>query len=111
VTEDLYVQRLLAAYRELPDGSGKVRAADRRLAVQLFRDQVPLDLVTAAFHLALARRRARPPGEPPLNPIRSLHYFLPVLDEARTLDPDYLRYIVYRAQDGSTPRQDGCHPR
>ena len=53
MTEDLYVRRLLAAYRELPDASGRARAADRRLAVQLFRDQVPLELVTAAFQLAL----------------------------------------------------------
>lgn len=111
MTEDLYVRRLLAAYRELPDASGRVRAADRRLAVRLFRDQVPLELVTAAFQLALARRHARPPDEPPLGTIRSLHYFLPVIDEARTLDPDYLDYVAQRAQDGSTRRQGGCHPR
>jgi hypothetical protein len=111
VTEDLYVRRLLAAYRELPDASGRVRAADRRLAVRLFHDHVPLELVTAAFQLALARRRARPPDLPPLGTIRSLHYFLPVLDEARTLDPDYLDYVVQRALHGSTPPRGGCQPR
>ena len=111
MTEDLYVRRLLAAYRELPDASGRARAADRRLAVQLFRDQVPLELVAAAFQLALARRRARPPDLPPLGTIRSLHYFLPVIDEARTLDPGYLDYVVQRAQHASTHPQGGCHPR
>jgi hypothetical protein len=35
---------------------------------------------------------ARPADLPPLGTIRSLHYFLPVIDEARTLDPDYLGY-------------------
>ena len=111
MTEHLYVRRLLEAYRELPDASGRVRAADRRLAVQLFRDQVPLELVNAAFQLALARRRARPEDLPPLGTIRSLHYFLPVIDEARTLDPDYLAYVAYRAQQDSSRRQGGCHPR
>jgi hypothetical protein len=111
VTEHLYVRRLLEAYRELPDASGRVRAADRRLAAQLFRDQVPLELVTAAFQLALARRRARPEDLPPLGTIRSLHYFLPVIDEARTLDPDYLAYVLYREKDGSARQPGGCHPR
>lgn len=111
MTEHLYVRRLLEAYRQMPDGSGRVRAADRRLAVQLFRDQVPLQLVTAAFQLALARRRARPADEPPLGIIRSLHYFLPVINEARTLDPDYLRYVAQRAHDGRARQRSGCHPR
>lgn len=111
MTEDLYVRRLLEAYRELPDGSGRVRAADRRLAVRLFRELVPLELVTAAFRLALARRHARPPGEPPLGTIRSLHYFLPVLDEVRGLDPGYLDYVVQRADAGAASRRSGCHPR
>ena len=70
-----------------------------------------LELVNAAFQLALARRRARPEDLPPLGTIRSLHYFLPVIDEARTLDPEYLGYVVQRAQDGSAPRQGGCRPR
>lgn len=111
MTEEVYVRRLLGAYRELPDGSGRVRAADRRLAVRLFRDRVPLELVTAAFQLALARRRARPAGEPTLGTIRSLHYFLPVLDEVRTLDPGYLDYVIQRADAGSASRRSGCHPR
>jgi hypothetical protein len=111
VTEDLYVRRLLAAYRDLPDASHRVRPADRRLAVQLYRQQVPLELLTAAFHLALARRHARPLDATPLNTIRSLHYFLPVLDEARTLDPDYLDYVVRRAEIDSTPQQPGGNQR
>lgn len=111
MTEDLYVRRLLQAYRELPDASGRVRAADRQLAARLFRDQVPLQLVTAAFQLALARRHARPPGEPPLNAIRSLHYFLPVLEEVRALDPGYLDYVVHRAKRGSARQPSGCHTR
>lgn len=111
MSEDLYVRRLLAAYRELPDASGRVRPADRALAVQLFHRHVPLETVLAAFRLALARRRARPPGQPPLNAIRSLHYFLPLIDEARGLDPGYLDYLTQRAHNASGPERGGRHPR
>lgn len=111
MSEHLYVRRLLEAYRELRDTSGLVRVADRRLAVQLFRDQVPIELVTAAFQLAVARRHARPTDLPPLATIRSLHYFLPVIDEARTLDPEYLAYVVDREKTGSAHQTGGCLPR
>ena len=111
MSEDLYVRRLLAAYRELPDASGRVRPADRALAVQLFHQHVPLETVLAAFRLALARRRARPPGQPPLNAIRSLHYFLPLIDEATGLDPGYLDYLTQRAHEVSGPERAGRQPR
>ena len=111
MTEDLYVRQLLETYRELPEASGRVRAADRRLAVRLFRDQVPLQLLTAAFQLAIARRHARAADAPPLNTIRSLHYFLPVLDEVRELDPSYLDFLGQRAQTDSTRQRSGGHPR
>jgi hypothetical protein len=37
--------------------------------------------VEAAFLLASLRRAARRPAAIPLGPIRSLHYFLPVIEE------------------------------
>lgn len=78
---DLYVRRLIAAYRRLPDTLGRPRPADRRLAADLHRKAVPLKTVEAALLLASARRQARPKDATPLQPIRSLHYFLPVIDE------------------------------
>jgi hypothetical protein len=48
---------------------------------QLWEREVPLRIVEAAFLLASARRAARRPDAIPLGPIRSLHYFLPVIQE------------------------------
>lgn len=96
VTEAQYVHRLLRAYRSLPDTTNRVRTADRQLAKTLFCDRVPLDLVCTAFRVALSRRHARPADAPPLPTIRSLHYFLPVIDEALDLHRDYLDYIANR---------------
>jgi hypothetical protein len=56
---------------------------------------VSASVVEAAIILATARRVLRPPDYPPLAPIRSLHYFLPVIDEitAAPLAPDYVDYL------------------
>jgi hypothetical protein len=89
---DLYVAALLRAYLDLPVTLNRVRTADRALARSLFSQNVPLDLVRAAFVLATARRTCRPTGASPLGPVRSLHYFLPVIDELRLSPPDP-RYI------------------
>ena len=93
-----YIQRLLDSYRQTPTTAGWVRPADRRLAIQLFQRGVPLSMVEAAFSLAAARRTFRDPAATPLSPIRSLHYFLPVLDEIRSepVDPEYIRYIEWK---------------
>ena len=95
---DIYVDTLLRAYLELPVTTNRARAADRALARSLFAQNVPLDLVRAAFVLATARRTCRPPGASPLGPVRSLHYFLPVIDELRLSPPDpaYLRHLQAR---------------
>ncbi len=93
-----YVQSLLDAYRQTPTTAGRVRLADRRLAVQLFDRGVPLSMVQAAFSLAAFRRIFRDSEAAPLHPIRSLHSFLPVPDELRSepIDPDYIRYIEWK---------------
>lgn len=100
---DIYVEILLRAYLELPVTTNRASAADRALARSLFAQNVPLDLVRAAFLLATARRTSRPSGASPLRPVRSLHYFLPVIDELRLSPPDpaYLRHLQLRL---STPR-------
>ncbi len=96
-----YVRRLLERYRQTPTTVGRIRHEDRRLAVRLYRQHVPLEMVQAAFNLAACRRLFRDPEAPPLAPIRSLHYFLPVLEELRTapIDPDYFQYLEWKLQD------------
>lgn len=90
-----YVRSLLAAYLALPCTSGRASSYDRRLARDLHDRGVPLASVQAAFVLAWARRYGGRASGIPLAPIRSLAYFLPVLDEVlqRPLDPGYLDYL------------------
>ncbi len=92
---DLYVEKLLDLYLSLPGTPSRVSRDDRRLAQQLREQQTPLEMVEAAFLLATARRSLRDPSLPPLQPVRSLHYFLPVIEEvlASGVSPDYLRYL------------------
>lgn len=102
-----YVRRLIDSYRRTPTTAGRVRPADRRLAGQLYDRRVPLDTVQAAFYLAAARRLFRDFQAPPLAPIQSLHYFLPVLDEIRrqSIDPEYLEYLTCKVENADAELQ------
>lgn len=92
---DLFVRRVLDAYRRTPGTTGHVRPADRRLARELHARGVPVQTVDDALLLASVRRLARPlpPGPPPT--VRSLAYFLPLVEEllAATIDDSYRRYL------------------
>jgi len=92
-----YVDAVLDAYRSTPGVLGRVRASDRRLAARLFDDQVPLDVVRGAIALAAVRRLCRPDDAEPLQPVRSLHYFKPVIAElvGNGPDPAYLAYLQH----------------
>jgi hypothetical protein len=107
--DKLYVEKLLDLYLGLRQTPSRTSREDRRLAHQLQQRNVPLETVEAAFLLASARRLLRDPALPPLAPIRSLHYFLPVIEEvsATGLSPDYVRYLrgklVALPADGAPP--------
>lgn len=92
-TRAAYIDAVLACYRSAPGALGHVRKADARLARDLYDRGVALRVVEDALSVALCRRLVR--STPPVEPIRSLHYFLPVIDEllAGTLDPDYVVYL------------------
>lgn len=94
-TQEEYVQRVLAAYRSTPGTTRTIRLPDRLLAAQLYERGVPLMVIENALVLAAARRLIRPVESPPLNPIRSLAYFLPVIAEVSCLrvSPDYFQYL------------------
>ena len=96
-----YVQRVLDGYCRTPTCAGRVRRADRRLAHRLYDQRIPLHLVEAAFALAATRRLYRPFEATPLAPVRSLHYFLPLLDEIRQqdIDPAYIDYAHWKLQN------------
>jgi hypothetical protein len=76
-----YIQRVLEAYRKTPGTMGAVRRPDRLLAEQLYQRGVSVTVVENALVLAAARRLMRPADAPSLGLIRSLAYFLPVIDE------------------------------
>ena len=76
-----YVCAVLASYLEWPDTPSRSRPPDRALARRLYDRDTPLRIVQQSFLLAHARRRIRPQQASPLQPIRSLYYFLPVIEE------------------------------
>lgn len=78
---DHYVRAVLQAYHALPGTPQRASPHDRLLASSLAARGVSLQTVKAAFALATARRTFRPEDSMPLAPIRSLAYFLPVIDE------------------------------
>ena len=78
---ETYCQTLFDLYLRLPDTPRRLSRHDLRFVQQLWERQIPLTTVETAFLLASVRRAARRPDAIPLEPIRSLHYFLPVIQE------------------------------
>jgi hypothetical protein len=76
-----YVQAVLERYRQTPGVLGHIRRADRELALRLYENRVPLYVIDRACVLAAARRVRNNAFSTPLPPVRSLHYFLPVIQE------------------------------
>jgi hypothetical protein len=98
--QDEYVRQVLDAYRRTPGTTGTVRRPDRLLAAQLHQRGVPLAVVEIALVLAAARRLIRSADSTPLGTVRSLAYFLPVIDEVLHLpvNPDYFRYLRQKVE-------------
>ncbi len=103
---DPFVAQVIRAYLDLPDTPTRARTADRVLARSLSAQNVPLELVRAALAVASVRRLCRPKDAPVLQPIRSLHYFMPVIDELRSSPPDpaYVRHVLVRLAGLQPPR-------
>ncbi len=97
-----YLKRLLGRYCGLPHTAARRPSPyDRRLAGQLFDRGISLETIEIAFLLAIARRTHREPEAPPLTPIRSLAYFLPLLEDEVLLthfEPGYIDYLRYKAE-------------
>ncbi len=100
IDREEYIQSVLSAYRQTPGTAGTIRRPDRLLAAQLHARGVPLCAVENAFVLATSRRQIRPPGAPSLTTIRSLAYFLPVIEEVleSRVNPNYYQYLRHKIQ-------------
>ena len=100
-SEPAYVASVLMLYADLPDTPLRPSPTDQSLAHKLHRDGVALTLVESALLLATLRRVTRASDLPKLPKIRSLAYFMPVIEELR-LQPlphgyvDYLRLKLQR---------------
>ena len=106
IPQDEYVEKVLSAYRSTPGTAGTVRRPDRLLAAKLYERSVPLAAVENALVLAAARRLTRPAGAPPLATVRSLAYFVPVIEEVSRLQvgPEYFRYLRQNVERQTRPR-------
>src|SRR5450432_2620016 len=93
-----YVRRVLEAYRKTPGTMGTVRRADRLLAAQLYERGICVSVIENAFVLAATRRLVRPADASPLGTVRSMAYFLPVIEEVLDwrVSQDYFQYLRYK---------------
>jgi|SRR5208282_5092867 len=96
--QEEYVRQVLEAYRKTPGTMGTVRRPDRMVAAQLYHRGVALSVIENAFILAAVRRLIRPANTPPLATVRSLAYFLPVIEEVLELkvSPGYFQYLRHK---------------
>jgi hypothetical protein len=105
LSQEEYMRNVLEAYRKTPGTTGMVRRADRLLVAQLYQRGLSLKVIENALVLAATRRLVRPLDAPPLGMIRSLAYFLPVMEEVLDLrvSPDYFDYLRHKlARIGAT---------
>ena len=102
---DDYVRAVLSAYLALPDTPARSSPFDRRLARSLHERAVPLDTVIDALSLASARRNSRHAAAAPLGSIRSLAYFLPIIEEliASPIDPPYAAFLRRKSTARASP--------
>jgi hypothetical protein len=98
MSREEYVRKVLEAYRTTPGTTGSIRRPDRVLAAVLHQRSIPLQAVKNALVLAVSRRLMHSPEAPPLGTIRSLAYFVPVIEEVLegVVGQDYYNYLRYR---------------
>lgn len=91
-----YVNAVVKNYVRLPGTPLHPSRSDRQLAGALHDRGVPLRVVWAAFVVAGARWAIRSARQRKLEPIRTLYYFVPAIDEILDTcpDPDYVQYLA-----------------
>ncbi len=92
---DVYAEAVMKLYLHLPETPLKPSSNDRQTAANLHARGINLAAVESALLLASVRRLSRSPDMPPLSPIRSLAYFLPVIEEIlfNPVPDHYLGYL------------------
>jgi hypothetical protein len=92
---DQYAEAAFKLYLRLPETPLRPSFNDRKTVENLYARGITLAAIESALLLGSLRRLARPPGSPPLSPVRSLAYFLPVIEEIlfNPVPDDYLGYL------------------
>jgi hypothetical protein len=92
---DEYAAAALKLYLQLPETPLKTSSNDRRTAEALYARGIGLATFESALLLASIRRLSRSSDLPRLSPIRSLAYFLPVIEEIlfNPVPNDYVEYL------------------
>ncbi len=105
-----YLATVLSMYLEMPETPLRAGPNDRERAGDLYQRYVPLTIVESAFLLGSLRRLGRPPQSPRLSPIRSLAYFMPVIEEllANPFPEGYLDYLRHKLRKltAQSPQSD-----
>jgi hypothetical protein len=106
LSPEQYVHQVLEAYRKTPGTTGTVRRPDRMLAAQLYQRGLSVTVIENALVLAAARRLIRPADAMPLGTIRSLAYFLPVIEEVLQMPvaADYFQYLRHKIERAMSTR-------
>lgn len=106
LSQEQYIRQVLEAYRKTPGTTGTVRRPDRMLAAQLYERGLSVTVIENALVLAAARRLIRPADAMPLGTIRSLAYFLPVIEEVLELPvgADYFQYLRHKIERAISTR-------
>ena len=108
---NLYLAAVITLYLEQPETPMRASQTDHALACRLDKEGVPLKTVEAALLLGSLRRLLRPKDAAPLSPIRSLAYFLPVIEELiQNPSPgNYLDYLRLKLQQAAKSRPVAGH--
>ena len=104
--QEEYIGEILEAYRKTPGTAGTVRRPDRVVAAQLYQRGISVGVIENAFVLAATRRLMRPADAARLGTIRSLAYFLPVIEEVlgMRVSSDYFQYLRHKLERVASTR-------
>jgi hypothetical protein len=96
IARSTYVAQVMKLFLDHPDTPEMPSSADWEVAGALFERRVPLPKLRLAFQLAYLRRHLRDPAQDPLPPVRSLAYFIRVVDNLSDEEthPVYAEYVA-----------------
>jgi len=104
-----YIEKALSAYRRTPERRARSAARIAFWRRNLHERGGALMAVENALVLAAARRMIRPPF-PPLGTIRSLAYFIPVIEEVLSLSVQSGYFSICAIRSNASPQRHSRLP-